>query len=180
MTAWLLAGTPPEGFGFGHECELRDPSEEGGIVRCKYQDLLSEEINNHLKAGMTVAKLGLSWLGGIDCLIDEQLGIKRLKFDDLIEERADDLDAEGAAAQFDADFVLMTEELSGFFRDLLSAFGGEDAPGGAVTAAAPVAASESAELPADEEAAAAQTPAGDDAGPAVQLDAEPVAQVADA
>ena len=170
MTSWLLAGTPPQGFGFGHECELRDPSEEGGIVRCKYQDLLSEEINNHLKAGMTATKLGLSWLGGIDCMIDDQLGIKRLKFDDLIEERADDLDAEGAAAQFDADFVLMTEELSGFFRDLLQAFGGEDLPEGmpAVGAAAPVEANAAAEQVESDAPAVASEPAS-------ELEPEPLA-----
>jgi recombination associated protein RdgC len=126
MTGWLLAGAPPEGFQFGHECELRDPADEGAVIRCKHQDLVATEINNHLKLGLTVTRLGLCWQGGIECLVDEELAVKRLVFDDVIQERAGEGDAEDAAAQFDADFAIMNLELSRFIEALMLAFGGAD------------------------------------------------------
>ena len=126
MTAWLLEGRPPAGFEFGHECELRDPADEGATIRCKNQDLQAAEINNHLKLGLTVPRLGLCWQGGIECLIDEVLAVKRLAFDDVIQERSEASNAEDAAARFDADFVIMSGALARFIPDLLQAFGGED------------------------------------------------------
>ena len=128
MTEWLLAGKPPENFEFGHECELRDTSDKGGVVRCKNQDLYADEINNHLQAGMAVTKLGLHWHGGISCVVDDQMAIKRLGFDDGIREQADQVDTEDAAAQFDVDFTIMTLEMSRFLEALLPIFGGEDRP----------------------------------------------------
>jgi recombination associated protein RdgC len=128
MTQWLLEGKPPENFEFGHECELRDTSERSGVVRCKNQDLYAEEINNHLQAGMLVSKLALQWNGGISCLVDDQMAIKRVTFDDGIQEQADQVDTEDAAAQFDVDFAIMTLELSRFLEALLPVFGGEDLP----------------------------------------------------
>ena len=126
MTHWLKAGQPPAGFDFGHECELRDPSDEGGIIRCKHQELTSEDINNHIKSGMYVSKLGLSWNGGIDCVVDDKLAVKRLAFADNIQEKADQVDADSMAEQFDVDFSIMTLELSAFIKALTAAFGGEN------------------------------------------------------
>lgn len=126
MTDWLLKGISPQGFQLGHECELRDPAEEGAVIRCKQQDLTSTEINSHLKAGMTVTKLGLVWQGGIDCVVDEELAVKRLGFDDVLQEQAEASDAPDAAARFDADFTIMSLELSRFIGGLVQAFGGED------------------------------------------------------
>ena len=128
MTQWLRDGRPPERFEFGHECELRDTGDGGGVVRCRNQDLYADEINSHLQAGMTVSKLALHWHGGVSCLVDDQLSIKRLGFDDGIREQADAVDTEDAAAQFDVDFSIMTLELSRFLGELLQAFGGEDMP----------------------------------------------------
>ncbi|MFA7555454.1 MAG: recombination-associated protein RdgC [Spongiibacteraceae bacterium] len=126
MTEWLKTGQPPKGFELGHECELRDPSDEGGVIRCKHQDLSSVEINNHLKAGMYVSKLGLCWSGGIEFMVDDQLTIKRLSFDDIIEDKARQIDAQDAAEQFDVDFSIMTLELSALIKAVTAAFGGEN------------------------------------------------------
>jgi recombination associated protein RdgC len=83
-------------------------------------------MNNHLKAGMTVSKLGLIWSAGIDCVIDENLAVKSLGFDDVIQEQADSSDAQDVAEKFDNDFSIMALELSRFIKGLVSAFGGED------------------------------------------------------
>lgn len=126
MTEWLSAGAAPANFEFGGECELRDKADESSVIRCKNQDLCSAEINSHLASGMFVNKLALSWQGGIDFIVDDQLAIKRLSFGDLIQDQAEKMDAQDAAAQFDVDFSIMTLEFSRLIKELYSAFGGED------------------------------------------------------
>lgn len=126
MTDWLLQARPPAGFSFGHECELRDPGERGSVVRCKNQDLSADEINNHMKTGMTVTRLGLCWQGGVEFLVDDALTVRRVTFDDGITEQAEQHDGVDAAAQFDIDFSIMTLTLTRFIDELMAAFGGED------------------------------------------------------
>jgi recombination associated protein RdgC len=126
MTHWVKTGEVAMGFELGHECELRDPSDEGAVIRCKHQDLTSKEINNHLQAGMYVNKLGLSWNGGIEFIVDDQLSIKRVSFSDIIQEKADQVNAQDAAEQFDVDFSIMTLELSALIAAITDAFGGEN------------------------------------------------------
>lgn len=129
MTHWLLHAEPPAMFSFGSECELKDLGEEGGSIRCKQQDLLSDEINSHLQAGMSVSKLELNWQDRLSFILDDNLGVKRLKFADLIQEQADNEQAEDAAQQFDVDFAIMTAELAGLLKDLTEALGGDDSAG---------------------------------------------------
>ncbi|AMX02315.1 recombination-associated protein RdgC [Microbulbifer thermotolerans] len=124
MTHWLTAPEAPAQFEFGHETELRDPKDSGSVIRCKNQDLCAEEIHNHLVAGLQVHKLGLVWRGGVEFIVDDQLAIKKLKFSDALLEKADSIDSENAAQRFDADFSVMTLEISALLKDLLAAFGG--------------------------------------------------------
>ena len=129
MTHWVQKGTPPENFTIGGECELRDQSDESAVIRCKNQDLTSREIKNHLDSSMYVSKLELNWNGGIECVIDGKFAIKRLKFDDLITDRAADVEAESSAEQFDVDFAIMSGEFARFIPALLNCFGGVDTEG---------------------------------------------------
>ncbi|MBL4827352.1 MAG: recombination-associated protein RdgC [Spongiibacteraceae bacterium] len=128
MTQWLESGVPPEGFELGHECELRDPSDEGGLIRCKHQVLNNPDIINHIKSGMYVNKLGLRSQAGIEFTIDSELAIKRLVFDDIIQEKANQVDAQDAAEQFDIDFSIMTLEISALIQALTNVFGGAKKP----------------------------------------------------
>ncbi|MCK7552680.1 recombination-associated protein RdgC [Marinobacter goseongensis] len=127
FTGWLNESIDlPGTIELGTECELKDPSEDGGVVRCKGLDLKADEIRNHLDAGMQVTKLSLTWEDNLSFVLDEELGIKRLKFGDTLQEKLDDVDADDAAARFDAAFALMTLELARLIPGLLEALGGED------------------------------------------------------
>ncbi|MGV8287284.1 recombination-associated protein RdgC, partial [Pseudomonas aeruginosa] len=59
------------------ECELRDTHEDGGVVRCKRQDLTSEEIQLHLTAGKLVTQLSLAWSDKLSFVLDDKLAVKR-------------------------------------------------------------------------------------------------------
>jgi len=126
MTRWVSSGQPDQGFELGEECELRDNADVKSVIRCKNQDLASSEILNHLKS-MHVSKLALSWQERIEFVLDEKLAIKRLRFSDVVQDKANEIEAEDAAMQFDVDFSIMTLELAAFFKALIGAFGGEEA-----------------------------------------------------
>lgn len=127
FTGWLNNAIDlPGNLALGGECELKDPSEDGGVVRCKGLDLTADEIRNHLDAGMQVTKLSLTWDHNVSFLLDEELGIRRLKFGETLQDQLDDVDVDDAVAKFDAAFTLMTLELSRLIPGLLEALGGED------------------------------------------------------
>jgi recombination associated protein RdgC len=124
MTGWLQGKVPTREFQVLDQCELREPGEEGGIVRCRRQELMGSEIQAHLDAGKQVVQLALEWDGRIAFVLGEDLTLKRLKFLDIIQEEAADTEAEDAAARFDVDFSLMSLELGRFVPKLVEAFGG--------------------------------------------------------
>lgn len=128
MTQWLIQQDPPSDIVIDDECELRSPEEEGGIVRCKRHDLAAPEIMNHLDSGKQVIKLAITWADRLSFVLDENLLVKRLKFLDLIQEQAADIEAADEAEQFDADFSIMSAELAPFFPRLLQLFNAEDQP----------------------------------------------------
>jgi len=126
MTRWVNSAQPAQGFELGEECELRDNADISCVIRCKNQNLAAAEIVSHLKTGMHVSKLALNWQGRIEFLLDEKLVIKRLRFSDLVQEQAEEIQADDVAMRFDVDFSIMALELSGFFKALMNALGGDD------------------------------------------------------
>lgn len=126
MTQWLTEETCPAQFELADACELVDTSLEGAIVNCKRQDLLSDEIHAHLKAGKLVTRLALQWHNRIGLVIDDEFVIRRLQFLDLVQEQAQEVTVENRQQRFDADFAIMIGELAQLIKSLFEVFGGED------------------------------------------------------
>lgn len=130
MTDWVKTGQAPEGLVIGDECELRDTSEGGGVIRCKRQDLASDEIQQHLTVGKQVSQLSLQWQEKLSFTLDDKLTVKRLRFEDLLRDEADDQGGDDMAAQLDASFTIMAKSLSELIPSLTLALGGEEIPQG--------------------------------------------------
>lgn len=127
MTRWLSDKSCPTELTIENECDLRASDQEKNIVRCKGQDLFSNEIQGHLDAGKECVKLAISWADRITFIVDEDLNIKRLRFLDLVQEQAEEIEIEGKAELFDVHFTIMTLELAAFLPRFFELFGGEAA-----------------------------------------------------
>jgi recombination associated protein RdgC len=121
MTRWLMDDkTWPEGFTLEDECELQAGEGAEGTVRCKYIDVSSDEVRAHVASGRRVKKLAMNWREHLSFVLQEDLSIKRMRFDSAIVDEAGE-SADDEASRFDADFSLMVAELIAFIPDLLAA-----------------------------------------------------------
>ena len=126
LTHWLKTQHASAGFTVLDECELRDTHEDGGIVRCKRQDLSSEEIQTHLSAGKVVVRLALDWQERLSFLLDDKLTLRRLRFGDVLHEQISQESGDDALAEQDATFALMMLTFAEFLPMLIEALGGEE------------------------------------------------------
>jgi recombination associated protein RdgC len=83
-------------------------------------DLTVPEVKAHLDSGKRVVALGLTWGEHLSLVLDEALGLKRLRFaDELID--ADDV-AEDEALRLDAELAIMTDQLRSLLARLADEF----------------------------------------------------------
>lgn len=136
LTDWVRNQKACDGFRLSDDALLRDSHDDGGSITAKHQDLTSEEIQQHLAAGKTVTKLALAWDDKLSFVIDDGLAVRRLRFDDLLQDQAAKDGGEDELGQLDASFVLMMLTLRKFIPALLEALGGECMPGEAFAAEA--------------------------------------------
>lgn len=123
MTNWIAKGHTPSWLNLLEEAELKS-FDTDSIIRCKRQDLEAEEISQHLQAGKFITKLAIEWENHFSCVLNEDATLSRLKFADEVREKNDNILKEDIAQRFDADFLLMTEELKLFTEKMIEEFGG--------------------------------------------------------
>lgn len=121
LTGWIAGDPMPEGLTLGEECELRDPTDRGAIVRCQHQEMQSDEIAKHLEAGKQVTKLALNLEGRMSFVLGDDLIIRKVKLLDGALETLDSTDRDDFRAELDARFVLFSAEVRRLFRALAPA-----------------------------------------------------------
>ena len=121
MTKWVT-DTAPDWLILREEVEIRE-KEDLGVIHCKQKDIEDEEIIELAKNG-SVSKLALEWEDNLKFVLVENGTLKRLKFDDNITEKNDDIPKDEIGKRFYADFILMANVLSGLLDELSVEFNG--------------------------------------------------------
>ncbi len=130
LSGWLAENAAPVDITLESDCELRSPDEDGGVIRCRRHDLTAPEIQNHLEAGKEVVKLAVTWNDRLSFVLDDAPSVRGLRFLEIVQEEAADVDTSNPVERFDADFAVMTLELNQFLPRLVALFGGENTEGG--------------------------------------------------
>lgn len=128
FTEWLKADSIGRDFNLLHDCEL--VGLDDGKVKINRLDLTSEEVQNHLATGKLVTKLALSWGDKLSFVLDDKLTLRRIRFDDLLQEQAEQDGGDDQAGQVIASYAIMAGTFAELFADLLDVLGGEDVPEG--------------------------------------------------
>lgn len=121
LTGWVAGEELPDGISLGDECELRDPVDQGAVVKCQRQELESDEIAKHLETGKQVTRLALSLDDHVSFVVGEDLVVRKFKLLDGAVDQLENSDSDGVRAELDARFALMSAEVKRLFRVLESA-----------------------------------------------------------
>jgi len=84
-----------------------------------------KDVQDHLAAGKLPTRLAMTFDDRISFILTEKMEIKRLAFLDVIKEEAEK-QADATDMQMEADFALMSGELSRLIPALIEVLGGED------------------------------------------------------
>ena len=118
LTGWIAGEPLPDGLTLGEECELKDATDHGAVVRCQRQELGGEEITRHLEAGKQVTRLALNFDDHVSFVLGEDLVIRKLRFLDGAVDQLDTGDRADQHAELDAQFALMSAEIRRLFEVL--------------------------------------------------------------
>ncbi|GHA87773.1 recombination-associated protein RdgC [Cognatilysobacter bugurensis] len=119
LTSWVAGESLPEGLSLGEECELRDPIDQGAIVKCQRMELTGNaEIDKHLQSGKQVTRLALNLDDHVSFVLGEDLIVRKFKLLDGAVDQLESNDTDDMHAELDARFALMSGELRRLFTVL--------------------------------------------------------------
>lgn len=122
LTGWLAGDALPDGLALGDECELRDPTDSGAVVKIQRMELSGEEIAKHLEAGKQCTRLALVLDDHVSFVIGEDLIVRKFKLLDGAVDTLESTEHDDLVAELQARFALMTGEFKRLFPVLEKAF----------------------------------------------------------
>jgi len=122
LTGWIAGDPLPDGLSLGDECELRDPTDTGAVVKVQRMDLSGDEIARHLESGKQATRLALVLDDHVSFVIGEDLVVRKFKLLDGAVDQLESTERDDVAAELDARFALMAGEFKRLFNVLENAF----------------------------------------------------------
>ncbi len=122
LTGWLAGDVLPDGLALGDECELRDPTDTGAVVKIQRMELVGDEIAKHLEAGKQCTRLALTLDDHVSFVIGEDLIVRKFKLLDGAVDQLEAADSDDIVAELQARLALMTGEFKRLFTVLEGAF----------------------------------------------------------
>jgi recombination associated protein RdgC len=119
MAGWLGTREAPAGFTIDRDCELKAPDESRAVVKYTNHPLDTDEVIEHIRAGMRPTQLAMTFDDRISFVLTAGGTIRSITYLEGIG------DADGKAADnFDADVTLATGELRALMTAMTEALGG--------------------------------------------------------
>jgi recombination associated protein RdgC len=118
LTGWVAGEPLPEGLSLGDECELRDPIDQGAVVKVQRMELQSDEIAKHLESGKQVTRLALNLDDHVSFVLGEDLVVRKFKLLDGAVDELESTERDDLRAELDARFILMAGEFRRLFTVL--------------------------------------------------------------
>ena len=123
----LNAGDPrcaPGDFALDQDCVMKSGGDDPAAVRFARHALEGDDVRRHVKDGKLVTQLGLVWKDRLRLVLAEPGVVRRVRFEMIEQDRAEQRPRGDVDEQFDADFRLMTGELGALLGALLEHLGG--------------------------------------------------------
>lgn len=126
MTDWLRKSSATNGFFILNECDLISTFEDGGTIKIKNEDLITEEVQAHIKNGKLVTRLGLAY-DDLVFSVDKSLTFRRIHqlFDPS--EVADN--GEDSNLQLSTEVFIFGKAITQMVKAITIAFGGISSKG---------------------------------------------------
>jgi recombination associated protein RdgC len=128
LTDWLKNQQTTNGFFILSDCEMRTIADEVSVARFTNEDLSSEEVLNHIRAGKMVTKLSLAFEDKLSFTLMDNMQIKAFRLEDLLLDQASKDGGDDSVSQYSATFVMSILTLRNFLPNLFEALGGEEVP----------------------------------------------------
>ncbi len=122
LTGWIAGDPLPDGVGIGDECELRDPTDTGAVVKVQRMELSGDEIGKHLESGKQAARLALALDDHVSFVLGEDLVVRKFKLLDGAVDQLESSDRDDVRAELEARFALMAGEFRRLFNVVEAAF----------------------------------------------------------
>ena len=122
LTGWVAGDPLPDGLSLGEDCELRDPTDTGAVVRVQRMELAGHEIAEHRAAGKQVTRLALVLDDHVSFTLGEDLVVRKFRLLDGAIDTLEATEREDIGAELDARFALTAGEFKRLFAVLEAAF----------------------------------------------------------
>ena len=115
MTDWLMKNDLPAALETGDKCAIKDTSSSKATF--DNFEPLSEDVTRHLEQGMQVKSLALRYTDKLSFVLNDDLTLKSVKWDDNLKEAAFNDSQGGAMSDMDANFALASLTIREFFTE---------------------------------------------------------------
>jgi recombination associated protein RdgC len=123
LTRWVLHAQGEAGFQIDNEIVLETLDDNKGVVRGRNIEHLDDQMKQHIDNGYLVTQLGLEYQQRVELVLGHDMGIKKIKFTDIVHEQLDEAAIESEWQLIDSQFTLFSLELRAMLKSLFDVFG---------------------------------------------------------
>ncbi len=123
LTQWVLQAKGDSGFQIDSEIVLETLDDTKGVVRGRNIAHLDDQMKQHIDNGYLVTQLGLEYNERVELVLGHDMGIKKVKFTDVVLDQLEEESIESEWQLLDSRFTLFSLELRALLKSLFTVFG---------------------------------------------------------